>query len=204
MNYREFREKVKKMPLFGSDVACIFSVSPEAMRNQLTRWKKRGLLIELKRGLYALEKGERQVPLSREVAAANIYQPSYISLESALSFYKMIPEKVACITSITTKKTRTFHNQEGTFLYRHLKTGLYFGFALKKDEHGYPCFIAEPEKALLDYLYLNLGSAGINDKSFIKRSLRLQNSSLLNRKKLMAYAGRFNVKKLFRVLEQIK
>ena len=202
MNFREFKEKVKNMPFFGSDVADIFSLSPKVLRNQLTRWKKQGLLVELKRGLYALGKDERRVALSREVAAANIYQPSYISLESALSNYKMIPEKVIALTSITTRKTRTFTNQEGVFIYRHLKTSLYFGFLAKKDEYGYPYFIAEPEKALLDYLYLNLGR--VKDDDFFSESLRLQNRSLLNKKKLFSYASRFNIKKLNHVLEQIK
>ena len=204
MNFREFQENVKKMPLFSSNVADIFSASPKVIRNQMTRWKKQGLLVELKRGLYVLGKSERQTILSKEVAAANIYQPSYISLESAMSFYKMIPERVTAVTSVTAKKTKVFHNQEGAFIYRNLKTALYFGFISKKDEYGYPYFIAEPEKAFLDYLYLNLGEIGPNDKDFLAGSLRLQNRSILNRKKLFSYAKQFNIKKLDRILEQIK
>jgi predicted transcriptional regulator of viral defense system len=192
------------MPFFGSDVADILSVSSKAMRNQFTRWKKQGLLIELKRGLYALSGNERQTPLSKEVAAANIYQPSYISMESAMARYKMIPEKVSAVTSVTTRKTRSFRNREGTFIYRSLKPGLYFGFTSKKDEHGYPFFIAEPEKALLDHLYLNLGSIDPDDTDFFAGSLRLQNRAILNRKKLASYAKRFGIKKLTRVLEQLK
>lgn len=203
MNFREFKDKVKKMPFFGSDVAEILSVSPKAMRNQLTRWKKQGLLIELKRGLYVLSRDERQAPLSKEVAAAIIYQPSYISLEFAMSHYKMIPERVSAVTSITTRKTRSFRNEEGSFIYRNLKPSLYFGFAAKKDEYGYPYFIAEPEKALLDYLYLNLGRITPDDKDFFTGSLRLQNRSIINRKKLNSYARRFGVKKLGRILEQL-
>ncbi|MBI5699922.1 hypothetical protein HZC35_06465 [Candidatus Saganbacteria bacterium] len=204
MNFREFKEKVKKLPFFGSDVAEIFSLSPKTMRNQLSRWKKQGLLLELKRGLYTLGKSEMQTPLSKEVAAASIYQPSYISLESALSSYKMIPEKVTRVTSVSTRKTRTFTNQEGGFVYRHIKTPLYFGFMAKKDESGYPYFIAEPEKALLDYLYLNLGKIDPKKKGYFNQSLRLQNISILNKKKLFSYARRFNIKKLDRVLGQFK
>ena len=204
MNFREFKVKVKNMPFFGSDVAEIFSLTPAAARNQLTRWKKRGWLSELRRGLYTLGMSERETPLSNEVAAANIYQPSYISLESALSSYKLIPEKVAATTSITTRKTKVFHNQAGAFVYRHLNPPLYFGFIAKKDEAGYPYFIAEPEKALLDYLYLNLGSIDDKDKDYLSGSLRLQNRSRLDKKKLILYSKRFGLKKLGRVLEQIK
>ncbi len=203
MNFREFKNKIKNMPFFGSDVAEILSVSPKAMRNQLTRWKKQGLLIELKRGLYVLSRDERQTPLSKEVAAAIIYQPSYISLESAMSHYKMIPERVSAVTSITTRKTRIFRNEEGSFIYRNLKPSLYFGFAAKKDEYGYPYFFAEPEKALLDYLYLNLNRIDPKDRDFFTGSVRLQNRSVINRKKLNSFARRFGVKKLGRILEQL-
>jgi len=204
MNFREFKAKVKNMPFFGSDVAEIFFPTPAAARNQLTRWKKRGWLAELRRGLYTLGMSEREAPLSSEVAAGNIYQPSYISMESALSSYKLIPEKVAATTSITSRKTKAFHNQAGAFVYRHLKPSLYFGFIAKKDEAGYPYFIAEPEKALLDYLYLNSGTINDKDKDYLTASLRLQNRSRLDKKKLILYSKRFGLKKLRRVLEQIK
>lgn len=204
MNFREFKTKVKNLPFFGSDVAEIFFPTPAAARNQMARWKKRGWLAELRRGLYTLGPGERVAPLSKEVAAANIYQPSYISLESALSSYKMIPEKVAAATSVTTRKTKVFHNQAGAFSYRHLKPSLYFGFVAKKDEAGYPYFIAEPEKALLDYLYLNLGAINERNEDYLTGSLRLQNRSRLNKKKLILYSKRFGLKKLKRVLEHLK
>jgi len=203
MNFSEFKDRVKKFPFFGSDLAEILSVSPQAMRNQLARWKKQGLLVELKRGMYALGERDRSTALSKEVAAANIYQPSYISLESALSAYKMIPEKVQAVTSVTTKKTKTFNNQGGTFIYRKIKTPLYFGYISKKDEGGYPYFIAEPEKALLDHLYLDLGSIHPGDRDYLAGSLRLQNVGVLNKKKLASYAKRFNIKKIDRILEQI-
>ncbi|MCX5726192.1 MAG: hypothetical protein NT030_03235 [Candidatus Saganbacteria bacterium] len=204
MNFREFKAKVKNLPFFGSDVAEIFSLTPAALRNQLARWKKRGWLVELRRGLYTLGLSEKEASLSREVAAANIYQPSYLSLEFALSSYKLIPEKVAAATSVTTRKTKVFHNQAGAFIYRQLKPSLYFGFIAKKDEAGYPYFIAEPEKALLDYLYLNLGTIKEQDKDYFTGSLRLQNRSRLDKKKLILYSRRFGLKKLTRVLEHLK
>jgi predicted transcriptional regulator of viral defense system len=204
MDFRKFREKVKSMPFFSSDVAETFSASPQTLRNQFSRWKKQGLLVELKRGMYILGRGERQTTLSRPAVAAVLYQPSYISLESALSYYQMIPERVDTVTSISPKKTRVFHNPEGTFSYRNLQTSLNFGFSAKKDENGFPYFIAEPEKALLDYLYLNLGGLDPKDGDFLERSLRLQNRSLLNKKKLFSYARRFAVKKLNAILEELK
>lgn len=204
MEFRKFKEKVKNMPFFSSDVAEIFSTSPLTLRNQFSRWKKLGLLQELKRGLYILGQGERQTAISRQAIAAILYQPSYISLESALSHYQMIPERVDAVMSVSPKKTRMFHNSLGTFHYRNLQTSLNFGFMAKKDENGYPYFIAEPEKALLDYLYLNLGGLDPKDGDILDRSIRLQNRSILNKNKLFSYARRFDVKKLHAILKELK
>jgi len=204
MDFREFKEKVKGMPFFSSDVAEIFSTSPLTLRNQFSRWKKQGLLVELKRGLYILGPGERQITLSRQAIAAVLYQPSYISLESALSHYQMIPERVDAVMSVSSKKTRVFLNPEGTFSYRNLQTSLIFGFLAKKDENGYPYFIAEPEKALLDHLYLNLGGLDHKDGDILDRFLRLQNHSVMNKNKLSSYARRFDVKKIYAILEELK
>jgi predicted transcriptional regulator of viral defense system len=204
MEFRKFKEKVKGMPFFSSDVAEIFSTSPLTFRNQLSRWKKQGLLQELKRGLYILGQGERQTTISRQAIAAILYQPSYISLESALSHYQMIPERVDAVMSVSPKKTRVFHNLLGTFNYRNLQTQLNFGFLAQKDENGYPYFIAEPEKALLDYLYLNLGGLDPKDGDILDRFMRLQNRSILNKNKLFSYAQRFGVKKLNAILKELK
>jgi predicted transcriptional regulator of viral defense system len=204
MDFRKFKEKVKGMPFFSSDVAETFSSSPRTLRNQFSRWKKQGLLVELKRGLYILGQAERQTTLSKQAIAAVLYQPSYISLESALSHYQMIPERVDTVMSVSSKKTRVFHNTEGTFSYRNLKISLNFGFSAKKDENGYPYFIAEPEKALLDYLYLNLGALDPKDGDIFDSFIRLQNRSLLNKKKLFSYARRFAIKKLHFILEELK
>lgn len=204
MKFKEFKEKVKSIPLFGGEVAGLFSANPQILRNQLLRWKKQGLIVMLRKGLYALGRSERSAGLSKELAAASLYQPSYISLETALSHYKMIPERVAPVTSVTTRKTKTFQNDLGLFCYRHLKKGAYFGFKSMRDEFGFPYFIAEPEKALLDHLYLNLGSVKRSDPNYLNSSLRLQNRSILNKKRLVLYAGRYGVKKLIKIVEHLK
>ena len=204
MRFEEFKLKVKKSPIFSGDVAKLFAADSQIMRNQLLRWKKRGLVIGLRRGLYALSKEERGTPLSRELIAATLYQPSYISLETALSHYKLIPERVVPVTSVTTRKTKTFENEDGLFLYRHLKKNAYFGFRQARDEAGFPYFIAEPEKALLDYLYLNLGGIGKDINGYLRGSLRLQNRTGLNKRKLIKYAACYGTKKLLKIAEAFK
>lgn len=83
-----------------------------------------------------------------------IYQPSYVSLETALAYYHFIPEAVYTIIAITTNKTIRYSTVIGAFNYRSVKPALYFGYRIHK-KTDLPVLIAEPEKAVLDYLYLN-------------------------------------------------
>lgn len=203
MKFSDFKKNIKGYPLFGGDIVKMFSVSPQTMCNQLMRWKKRGLIIQLRKGLYTLSKEERMSITSKELIAASLYMPSYISLETALSYYKMIPERVVPVTSVTTRKTKTFQNEDGLFIYRHLKKSAYFGFKQMRDEFDFPYFLAEPEKALLDLIYLNLGSINLNDTDYFTTSLRLQNQSILNKKKLISDAKRYKIKKLMKIVEKL-
>ncbi len=86
--------------------------------------------------------------------ANRIYQPSYISLESALSYYDLIPEAVYTITSLTSNKTISFDTSEGNYSYRHIKPSIFFGYQVLEWQ-GFPIKMAELEKVILDYLYLN-------------------------------------------------
>ena len=73
------------------------------------------------------------------------YTPSCVSLEYALGFYGLIPERVVEVTSITTKKTLRITNPVGRFSYQHVTTSAFRGFKITKDENGMDVFIAEPE-----------------------------------------------------------
>src|SRR5699024_7577613 len=86
--------------------------------------------------------------------ANELYSPSYISLESALSWYGFIPEGVFQITSCSTRKTQTFHTGLRNFSYRQIKSELFFAYQLEKWNNHYIA-IAEPEKTVIDYLYLH-------------------------------------------------
>jgi len=160
---------------------------------QLTRWTKKGYLLKLRNGMYAFSKDYEKIR-GEEVAAA-LYQPSYLSLESALSAYGFIPEMVYTYVSVTAKINRTFNNDFGHFIYRHVKKGLFWGYREVKTDAG-RYLLAEPEKALLDYLYLNLSK--INSESDFK-NLRFNEDRLndtLDRKKFLQYLQAFEIKKL--------
>ncbi|MEA2040712.1 MAG: hypothetical protein U9N82_12945 [Thermodesulfobacteriota bacterium] len=120
---------------------------------QLTRWVKKGYLLKLKNGIYAFNKDYEKIK-GEEVASA-LYQPSYLSLESALSSYGFIPEMVYAYVSVTAKINRTFDNKFGHFIYRHVKNELFWGYREVKTDAG-RYLIAEPEKVERQNKILNI------------------------------------------------
>ena len=143
--------KIIKAPYFSRNDALL--IDQKLLDYQISLWVQKGNLLRLKNGLYAFEKDKERIK-SEEVAAF-IYEPSYLSLESALAWYGFIPEMVYAYVSVTARINRKFTNAFGTFLYRHIKPELFWGYTETKTEYGH-YLLAEPEKALLDYLYLNL------------------------------------------------
>jgi len=84
-----------------------------------------------------------------------IYSPSYLSLETALNYYSIIPDVPFAITSVTLNKTKTFRTRNyGVFSYNSIKSDLFFGFKSILVGKNYSYNIALPEKALFDYFYL--------------------------------------------------
>jgi len=196
MNFTEFKEKFQELPFISARAVMALEQDPQAMRNQLTRWHKKGLIIQLKRGIYALNKGDRKVNSSRFFLANQLLWPSYVSLESALGYYGLIPEAVADVTSVTTKKTSRFTNPIGRFVYQRVKPDAFRGYRSYKDEAGLECLIAEPEKAVLDFLYLNLRKCKTEAKAAFKESYRFQNIEGLKPKKVLSWAHLFKNSRL--------
>jgi predicted transcriptional regulator of viral defense system len=95
--------------------------------------------------------------------ANKIYEPSYISLESALAYYEVIPETVFGVTSASSRKTKHYESPWGVFSYRSIKPQYMIGYQVVVSGLGTKFKIASLEKALLDYLYLNSGVHSIAD-----------------------------------------
>jgi len=160
---------------------------------QLSLWVKKGYLVRLKNGIYAFSREKKK--LRGEDISFLLCQPSYLSLESALAWYGFIPEIVYAYTSVTARVTRTFENAWGRFIYRHVKSELFWGYIEMKTDHG-PYLLAEPEKALLDYLYLNLARINNEDDFENIRLNEEQMESTLNKDKFMMYLKAFGGKKM--------
>lgn len=151
----------KGVNLFTRDeLGRILKTSSRNTRHFLEAYTKRGLLVRLRKGLYALKE---MIP-NEEVIANALYQPSYISLEYALSRYGIIPEMPYTITSVTTKITATFTVLGRDFSYQKIKKSAYTGYVPEKVGR-HTIFIASPEKAFVDYLYfVSLGKKTLNDR----------------------------------------
>lgn len=196
MKYIEFIKKIKD-PIFSLQDLKLLKL--KVYPYQLSMWNKKGYLIKVKNGLYVLS--EKKNELSNEFISFNLYQPSYVSLEWALSKYGLIPEMVYNCTSVTTKTTRVFKNSFGFFSFRHIKKELFFGYKTVNDK-GEVYLIAEPEKALFDYLYLNLSK--IKNQADINE-LRLNEFEIkkLNKSKIKKFSSLANNKKLDKILKLI-
>jgi len=121
---------------------------------------KSGRLIRLKRGLYQF--ADRQT--DEFVLAGYLYQPSYISLETALNNFGIIPDISAAVTSISPVTTKTIKTAKGIFIYSKISRKLFFGWQKIKDLSGLYYQIALPEKALLDWIYIRKISSLVNER----------------------------------------
>jgi predicted transcriptional regulator of viral defense system len=131
---------------------------------------------------------------SNYFVANKLYQPSYISLEKALSHYGIIPETVYTTTSVTTKIPREFNTPLGIFGYQRIKKDAFTGYSLK-ELNGEKALIAEPEKALADYLnFVYLKRVSLNDRLELKD---IKKSELINSVKL------FKRKSMLKLIDQI-
>ena len=201
MKYKDFKNKVQNFPIFSTTHISSLTDNEQVLRNQLTKWQKQGLIFSLKKGLYILNEGDRKINPSRLFIANQLLSPSYVSCEYALSFYDLIPEKVEDVTSVTTKKTTCFKNIFGTFYYHHIKLTSFVGFRQIEDENRFPSFIAKPEKALVDFFYLNLSNFSKNDRDVFEYSYRFQNFSDLDIGKLKNFAQILSNKKLLKIVD---
>ena len=186
MNYLQFREQ-------WLDVGCFSIYQLRAWKNDfdcnaLSRWVKKGYIAKLRQEWYAFRELQREPDMARFIAV-KIYSPSYISLHSALSIYGIIPEAVTQITCVTTNRPSSYNNSFGQFHYKTIKSDLFFGYKQVPLNRGGSYLIAEPEKAIVDLLYLYpqfKTAEAMHELRFDE--WWMQNE--LNQEKLMEYADR--------------
>ncbi|MBD3272498.1 MAG: hypothetical protein GF384_08205 [Elusimicrobia bacterium] len=157
MKYLDLIKELRKRKYFIfslNDLYILFpGINKKTLQNQLTEWGLKRYIVRLKRDLYELaEKDSRDNIIPDIAIAQRLYFPSYVSCETALSIYALIPETAFGVTSVTTKPTRTFKNIHGLFMYYSCQPRVYTGYYVK-EYSGYTVALAEKEKALVDFIY---------------------------------------------------
>jgi predicted transcriptional regulator of viral defense system len=135
------------------ELANLFPGGEDSRYARTKRAVQKGELIRVKRGLYVINKKLCQQTPNTFALAQRIYGPSYVSLESALSYHALIPEAVYSVTSATIKRPNAFTTPLGNFHYLRLpKFNFFIGVTSIKDGNN-AYMMASPWKALLDYIY---------------------------------------------------
>lgn len=161
---------------FGyEDIARALKISPASARVSASRYVRLGLLMRLKRNIYLPRERWRTASQEERFALANLGQtPSYISLMTALDYHEITTQvQRGIIESVAVKRTKEISLNGSVFRYAKVSRALYFGFSRQQ---GF--FIATPEKALLDAVYLMsfgryaLDLAAIDDKKLNREEIR--------------------------------
>lgn len=176
MEFSELVEIVGDEPVFESGFLLSGGVNSGDIRRQLSRWKKAGKIYQFRRGLYCLAPPFQKVNPHPFLVANRMVPASYISLQSALAYYGLIPEYVPVTTSVTIGRPDRWETPLGVFDFRHIRIDFFKGYQLVKLSEKQQAFIATPEKALLDLVYLEPGGAS---KDYLIE-LRLENLNRLD------------------------
>lgn len=147
-------ENLKRLGIIPVDYAVLGSLfsAYKSPRNKIANLEIEGKLIRLKRGLYVVSPSVSEKLLSTELIANHIYGPSYVSMESALRYYGLIPETIHMVRSLAIKRSRFFENSISRFEYINCNED-YFPIGINQEIGGdYSFLIASPEKALCDLI----------------------------------------------------
>ncbi len=127
-------------------------------KNKVTTMEKKGELIRLKKGLYVVSPEISKQNLSKNLISNHLYGPSYVSLETALSYYGLIPERTITTYALTAKRKKTYQTPLGNFEYLSIPSQ-YFSIGIRQQTQNmeYAFLIASPEKALCDLIITRAG-----------------------------------------------
>ncbi len=142
---------ISKLYFGYEELARVLGISLASARISASRYVRQGFLVRVKRNMYVLKEVWDAAGRSEKFLLVNVGQtPSYISLMTALDYHEITTQvQRDFFESVAVKRTKEIKVEGSIFRYSKIAGNLYFGF---KKEKGF--FIAMPEKALLDALYL--------------------------------------------------
>jgi len=199
MKFDRLLEVVGDEPVFEAGLLLAGDVDPGDVRRQLSRWIEAGRLYQLRRGLYTLAPPFQRVRPHPFLVANHLVRGSYVSLQSALAHYSLIPEYVPVTTSVAAGRPGRWDTPLGSYEFRHLRKNLLTGYRRMPLAGGQEAFVATPEKALLDLLYLEPGA----DSQAYLSELRLQHLDALDLAELHRLAEVSGKPKLLRAAGRV-
>jgi predicted transcriptional regulator of viral defense system len=191
MNFIKLRDSLKDFTVFS--LHDILQVDQSFHRRRLNEWQSKGYIKKVIKGFYIFSDLVLNEHVLFEISN-RIYKPSYISLESALSYYHLIPESVYGVTSVSTRRTYKFMTGMTEFNYRTVRPDFYFGYVVQAYNHK-AFKIAQPEKAIIDYFYLNPHLNNENDFESLRINSK-QFFEIVNKEILFDYQTKFPQKSL--------
>lgn len=200
MEFSELVEIIGEEPVFETGLLVAGNSEPRKVHRQLSRWTLAGKIHQLRRGLYCLVPPFRKVNPHPFLVANRMIPASYVSLQSALAYFGMIPEYVPVTTCITTGRPARWVTPLGIFDFRHVQVNFLNGYHLVDLGEKQQAFIARPEKALLDLIYLEPGG----DTLDYLVELRLGNLNQLDWLLLKRLAMRIEKPKLLRAVAALQ
>ena len=151
-------------------------------RDKITDMLRQGIIIRVKKGLYVFGERYRKYSYSKELLANLVYGPSYVSLDYALAYYGIIPERVEVLTSVTLSRSRRFITPVGLFIYKQIPARAYeIGMVRVEADHNQAFLIASPEKALADKIVSARGvrvASAAEMSRFLEEDLRIDSGAL--------------------------
>lgn len=194
MVFEELLEQLGREPVFETGFLLAGAQDPAYIQRQLTEWVATGKLYQLRRGLYTPAPPYQKVSPHPFLIANRLVPGSYVSLQAALAYRELIPEHVAAVTSVTARRPGRWRTPFGEMIYRAIRREHIFGYERIMVAPEQAAFVATPEKALLDLIYLQPGGDG---RAYLE-SLRLQNMERIDPAKLTALAEKMAKPKLDR------
>jgi len=159
------------------EAACWINAGGARLNALLKRAVGSGELLRIVRGLYCLDTRFLRARITPLELAQRIQGPSYLSLESALSYHGWIPEAVYTVTSTSLERSRTFVTPLGVFSYTRVPQSLFYsGVNRVITEDGGSFLMAEPLKALCDYVYVH--HCPWDSAAPVRESLRVDEQAL--------------------------
>ncbi len=206
---KELNSVIEEMPYFLPENLLSLGFKRHYLNILLSRLKKRGDVVLLKRGIYVstkyLDKIKRSGKYNSylEMISGVLYSPSYLSLEYVLNEHNILSESSFSFSLVSTKKTFEIKNDLGLFRYHNIKEDLFTGFNLIRDGE-FLVYKATKAKALFDFLYFRKNVITSDDflESFRINKEALRSSDIKEFKKYVLISNNKKMKKIAKFYER--